>query len=88
MKAGTLSPPARELTQWLRTFAVNQGRISEADAKALRAVVRLRGDRVWLRVTDGEWHAAEIFPAANTVLAVLPAAQRCLGAVLEARDRS
>lgn len=87
MKAGTLSPPGRALTEWLRGFAISNGRVSADQAKAIRAVVRSIGDRVLLRVTDGEWHAAEYFPAANAERAVMPASERCLAAVLLARDQ-
>ena len=84
-QAGTLPTPARELTRWLRMFAVRHGRISQTDAGALRAIVSRDGDRVLVRVTDGEWHAAEFFPAANAERAVMPAAERCLASVLQAR---
>jgi hypothetical protein len=81
-----VSPAHAGLTEWLRLFAVSSKLVSADQAKALRAVLRVRGFTVTLRVTDGEWHVAETFHAAHTARAVVPAMQRCLSSLLHARQ--
>jgi hypothetical protein len=83
---GTLSHPQAAPTDWLRDFAVRAGRLTAEQAKAIRVVMTPRTETVVVRVTDGEWHAAETFATGRTERAVLPAVQRCLGVLLRARD--
>lgn len=84
MQGGTLSPARLTdaedaLATFFRDRAVADGHMSAEQAKAIRVSMRLHGDRILVRVTDGEWHVAE---HVNDAAQVARAGKRCLDRVL------